>query len=180
MPPLWVFTDQARLPDPRAVLAVLPKGLCGVVLRAGLGMDPEVAAGVARICRQLRFALVVAGDNRLAHRLRAGRHLSQGAQLRAGRTGMVTASAHGPGDLVRAVRRRADGVFLSPVFATASHPGAPALGVVRWAAMACRQTKPVFALGGIAAATVRRLPRFCAGAGVIGAAGGLVFSGAAR
>jgi len=175
-----VFTDQDRLPDPRAALAGLPKGLCGVVLRAGRGMDPGVAAGVARICRQRRFTLVVAGNPRLAHRLRAGWHLSRGAQLRAGQAGLVTASAHGPAELVRAARLCADAMFLSPVFPTASHPGAAALGVVRWAAMACRQTSPMLALGGITAATAGRLPRFCAGVGVIGAAGGLVFSGATR
>jgi thiamine-phosphate pyrophosphorylase len=179
VPPLWVFTDQKRLPDPRAVLAKLPKGLCGVVLRAGWGLDAGIAAGVARICRQRRFALVVAGDAGLAFRLRAGRHMSRGAQRRAGGTGLMTASAHGPGERARAARLQADAVFLSPIFATASHPGAAGLGVVRWASMARGQHRPVLALGGVNSDTARRLPRFCAGAGVIGAAGGLVFSDAA-
>jgi thiamine-phosphate pyrophosphorylase len=180
MPPLWIFTDQDRLPDPCAVLAGLPKGLFGVVLRAGRGMDPALAANVARICRQRRFALVVASDPALAFRLQAGRHMSRGAAVRRGGIGLVTASAHGPAELVRATRLRADAVFLSPVFATASHPGAVGLGVVRWAGMARRQTSPVLALGGINAATARRLPRHCAGAGFVGAAGGLAFLGAAR
>ena len=180
VPPLWVFTDRDRLPDPRAVLLGLPKGLCGVVLRAGLGLEAGVAADVARICRQRRFALVVAGDPGLAFHRRAGRHMSRGAQRRAYATGLVTASAHGVGELVRATRLQAVAAFVSPVFATASHPGVAGLGVVRWAAMARCHTSPVLALGGVTAATVRRLPRSCAGAGVVGAAGGLVFSGAAR
>ncbi len=180
VPPLWVFTDQDRLPDPRAVLVRLPKGLCGVVLRTGRGIDPDVAASVARICRQRRFVLVVAGHPGLAFRLRAGRHFSRGAQRRAYKGGLVTASAHGAEELMRAARLQVDAVFLSPVFTTASHPGAAGLGVVRWAAIARRQTAPVLALGGINAVTARLLPVWCAGAGVIGAAGGLVFSGAAR
>ena len=144
-------------------------------------MDPLIAAGIARLCRQRRFALVVAGDPALAVRLRAGQHLSRGWQRRqrlcvgAGR--LVTASAHDPAELVRAARAGVDAVFLSPVFATASHPGATGLGPSRWGAMARRLKLPVLALGGITAATGRRLPPGCAGAGVVGAAAdGLVFS----
>ncbi len=182
VPPLWVCTDAVRLPDPRLLLAGLPKGLFGVVFRPGTVADPEVAAGLARICRERRFALVVAGDPRVAVRLHAGRHLSRGWQHRPrgfspGR-GLLTASAHGRRELVRARRLAVDAVFLSPVFATASHPGAAALGVTRWAAMAQGQTG-MLVLGGITGTTVRRLPRLCAGAGMIGAASGLALGGAA-
>jgi thiamine-phosphate pyrophosphorylase len=185
VPPLWVFTDQDRLPDPRAVLAGLPKGLCGVVLRAGRGMDPIMAAQVARLCRQRRFALVVAGDPALALRLCAGQHAFRGWKRRCGlwmaKGRVMTASAHNGAELIRAVRLGAGAVFLSPVFATASHPGAPGLGPARWGARAGRCAIPVLALGGITASSARRLPPRAAGVGVVGAAaGGLAFAGAAR
>jgi thiamine-phosphate pyrophosphorylase len=61
-------------------------------------------------------------------------------------------------------------VFLSPVFPTASHPGAPALGIVRWAGLAHQAGLPVLALGGVSGVSVGRLPRICAGIGMIGAA----------
>lgn len=173
MPPLWIFTDQTRLPDPRAVLAGLPKGLCGVVLRAGRGIDPVIADGIALLCRQRQFVLVVAGAPWLAARLRAGRHFAGGSRDRPfgfGRGRFTTAAAHNPAELMQARRLSVDAVFLSPVFPTASHPGAPSLGAGRWAAMAGRQKQPVLALGGVSAGSVRRLPRFCAGAGMIGAA----------
>src|SRR4051812_46459932 len=33
LPRLWLFTDERRLPDPRASVANLPRGKAGVVLR---------------------------------------------------------------------------------------------------------------------------------------------------
>ena len=122
--------------------------------------------------------MVVAGAPGLAALVGVGRHFSRG---RPGRRGLPrssppgivlrTASAHGRAELVQGVRAGADAIFLSPVFPTASHPGGAALGVVRWAAAARTVRAPVLALGGINAATARRLPRHCCmGAGLIGAA----------
>ncbi len=74
-------------------------------------------------------------------------------------------------ELRRAERAKAGCVFLSPALPTRSHPGARALGPVRWGLMARRSTIPVLALGGMTGATVRRMPaRWCAGVGVVGAA----------
>src|ERR1700712_2314994 len=43
-PVLWLFTDAARLPAPRAAVERLPIGLCGVVLRHD-GAADRVALG---------------------------------------------------------------------------------------------------------------------------------------
>src|SRR5579883_2526992 len=126
LPPLWLFTDETRLPDPRAAIARLPKGLAGVVLRhdhapgrQALGHD------LARLCRARRLTLVVAGDPRLAASLRAGLHIRRGHRpLVRRRPGLLTASAHNRKELERARRAGADLVFLGPAFATASHSGA--------------------------------------------------------
>jgi thiamine-phosphate pyrophosphorylase len=73
-------------------------------------------------------------------------------------------------ELVRARRSRANLVFLSPAFATASHPGGRALGVVRWTRLAGAAQMTVAALGGIDGHSVRRLPRrYCHAVGAIGA-----------
>ena len=155
-----------------------------MVLRAGRGIEPATAVAIARICRVKRFALVVAGDDRLAARLKAGRHLSGGGPHRlrnlAPRGCLLTAPAHSVPERIQARRRGVDAVFLSPVFPTASHPGAPALGAVRWAATARRLPMAVLALGGIDGASVRGLPRGCCGVGVVGAASSLAFAQAAR
>jgi len=176
LPRLWLFTDDRRLPDPRASVARLPRGAAGVILRhdahparIALGLD------VARICRERRLALAVAGDPRLAARLHAGVHLRGGRWAGPVRcTGLVTSSAHSVADLRRARTAGASLVFLSPAFPTASHPGAGGLGPLRWAAMARRggfRTGPVIAaLGGVDGQTVKRLPaRLFQAVGAIGA-----------
>jgi thiamine-phosphate pyrophosphorylase len=176
LPRLWLFTDEKRLPDPRASVAALPRGRAGVVLRHD--RDPARAAlgrDLAKICSMRRLVLVVAGDPRLAAALKAGTH------LRAGRwpslirpAGVVTSSAHSVADLRRARLAGADLVFLSPAFSTASHIGAPGLGPLRWGAIARRggTMAGMAALGGIDGQTVKRLPsRMCQAVGAIGALG---------
>jgi len=117
------------------------------------------------------LVLVVAGDVRLAAALRAGVHLRDGRWPGVVRIrGFVTSSAHGLADLRRAARAGANLAFLSPVYATASHPGAPSLGSVRWSRLARAAPVAVAALGGIDGASVRRLPTGpCLCVGAIGA-----------
>jgi len=172
-PALWLFTDAARLADPLAAAAALPRGRAGVVFRHD-GVPGRAALGraLARVCRARRLVLVVAGDARLAASLGAGLHLRDGRWPGAARTrrGIApTSSAHDVPAARRAMRAGARLVFLSPVFATASHPGAPALGPLRWAALARHARGRAAALGGITGRTVGRLPRACRAVGAIGA-----------
>jgi thiamine-phosphate pyrophosphorylase len=169
-PVLWLFTDAARLPDPVAAVQALPRGIGGVVLRDDT-LPGRAALGrrIAALCRARRLALAVAGDWRLAAALHAGLHLRGGRRphgaprwLRA-----ATGSAHGTSELVRAARNRVPLTFLSPAFPTGSHPGAPALGPVRWGALA-RRCGGAAALGGVDGRAIGRLPaRFCRAAGAI-------------
>lgn len=174
LPRLYLLGDPARLPDPRAAAARLPPG-AAVLAR---GLSPGVVAGLAALARRRRLRLLVAGDGRAALRIGAGLHLPD----RRGTAGLLpfllarrrrglllTAAAHGRAGLARARRLGADAVLLSPVFPTASHPGAPGLGPWRWAALARRAGRPVVALGGVAAGNAGRLPRWTAGLAAIGA-----------
>lgn len=165
LPPLWLFTDAVRMADPAAAAAALPAGLCGVVFRHdGAPGRAAILRRVAAACRARRLVLVVAGEAPSG----IGRHLRNGTGQRA-RNGLTTSSAHGVADLVKARRAGASLAFLSPVFDTVSHPGAVPLGPLRWSRMARRAGIPVFALGGVTGRSVRRLPRWAAGAGAIGA-----------
>lgn len=176
LPPLWLFTDARRLADPRPVVERLPKGLAGVVLRHD-GEPGRAALGraLARVCRARRLRLVVAGEPRLAASLGAGIHLRGGkwprgapVLVRRRRGALLTSSAHSLAELLRAARAGADLAFLSPAFATRSHPDAEALGPLRWGRLARGAALPVAALGGISGASIRRLPRFlCRAAGAI-------------
>ncbi len=168
-PTLWLFTDPARMDDLPATVARLPRGLCGVVFRHDRApARAALARQVAQACRARRLAMVIAGA--------PVRLPGVGVHLRGGRgrrgTGMRTASAHGWADLVRARRAGAHVAFLSPAFPTESHAGAGALGTLRWACLARAAGMPVMALGGIDGRSARRLPRWAAGAGAIGALAG--------
>ncbi|MGC1413503.1 MAG: thiamine phosphate synthase [Acetobacteraceae bacterium] len=172
LPALWLFTDARRLPDPRQAVARLPRGLAGVVLRHdGEPGRERLGHDLAKLCRARRLAFVVAGDARLAAALGAGMHLREGHWPGVQRRrGLVTSSAHGLADLLRARRAGASLAFLSPAFPTLSHPGAATLGPVRWARLARSARLPVAALGGVDGITVRRLPkRACHAIGAIGA-----------
>jgi thiamine-phosphate pyrophosphorylase len=173
LPRLWLFTDARRLPDPRQAVAKLPRGLAGVVLRHDGRPDrPRLARDLAVICRARRLAMVVTGDVRLAAAVGSGVHLRGGrwpGPVRL-RRGWITSSAHDAAELRRARRWGAELVFLSPAFATASHPDAATLGAIRWTALARSAGLPVAALGGIDGLSVRCLPRrFCCAVGAIGA-----------
>ena len=87
-------------------------------------------------------------------------HLPRDGDARGARTRLpdgclVGISAHDAGELERAARAGADYATLSPVFETASKPGAPALGLERFARLARDAPLPVLALGGLDAHTVR-------------------------
>jgi thiamine-phosphate pyrophosphorylase len=167
LPVLWLFTDAARGGDPVAAVGRLPKGgLCGVVFRHdGVAGRAELFARVAQACRARGVALVAAGMN--------GRGV--GVHLRGGRGpkrgyGIVTASAHGVAEVVRARRAGACIIFVSPVFATGSHPGEAALGPWRWNKIArYAGNRKAYALGGVDGGKINRLAGFCGGAGAISA-----------
>jgi thiamine-phosphate pyrophosphorylase len=180
-PRLFLLSDPVRLPDPSDAARRLPPG-AAVVAR---GTSPAVLAGLAVLARRRRLVLLVAGDGRAALRRRAGLHVPDRREtpgllpfLLRRRAGpgrgapLLTAAAHGRRGVARARRLGADAVVLSPVFPTASHPGAAALGPLRWAALArCaggRPPLPAVALGGLRAGNARRLPAWAAGLAAIG------------
>ncbi|MET0239355.1 MAG: thiamine phosphate synthase [Sphingobium sp.] len=147
LPTLWLMTDE-RVPHERLLRAVarLPRG-SGVVFRHYRLGDEERRAlfgEVRRIARRRGLWLMLAGDERLALRWRAdGVHGAPSRRL------PWSASAHDRRELRAAERGRAALAFVSPLFATRSHPGARPLGVVRFAALARGARVPVMALGGV-------------------------------
>ena len=163
LPALWLVTDTLRLPDPLAAAARLPRG-SGVLFRHyDHPMRAALAGRLAALCRRRGLLLVVAGDERLASHVRAtGLHLPEARMAEAaGRParggGLITAAAHSRAAVARAARFGFDAVFLSPVFATQSHPGETGLGTAGFARIARGAPLAVYALGGITAANADAL-----------------------
>jgi len=153
LPPLLLVSDEGRLPDPLPAAARLPAG-SGIVLRHYGAAGWRLAAAIGAAGIHLPEGLLRSG--RLAPLLGWARR----------RRILVTAACHDRAALALARRLGLGAALLSPVFATASHPGAPVLGALRFAAWCRRAGLPVLALGGITAVTARRL----AGSGAAGLA----------
>ncbi|MGE5476415.1 MAG: thiamine phosphate synthase [Bacteroidales bacterium] len=178
MPALILVTDETRLADPLPALDRLPPG-AGVLLRHySCANRPGLARALARAARRRRVALLVGGgDWRLAAAVGAdGVHLPEtlartladpGLRLWLRRGHVLSVAAHSRAALARAAGLGADAALLSPVFPTASHPGAPTLGATRFALWARAARLPVVALGGVNGRTARAL-RCAAGCAAIG------------
>jgi thiamine-phosphate pyrophosphorylase len=170
------MTDLTRVPDPLAAARRLPRGAAVILRDRDAPARAAMAAALAKIARRRGLCLLVAGDGALAARVGAGGlHLPEAEVSLAPRwrrrrpDWLILAAAHSAAALRRAARARVDAVLLSPAFPTESHPGAPALGPHRFHALATRAGLPVYALGGIDARTVRRLPPGPVGIAAIGA-----------
>jgi thiamine-phosphate diphosphorylase len=70
---------------------------------------------------------------------------------------LVSASCHNAQELADAEQQGADFAFLSPVFPTQSHPGAPCLGAENFIQTAATVSIPIIALGGIAPDVINQL-----------------------
>jgi thiamine-phosphate pyrophosphorylase len=160
-----LLTDDKRMPDPLPLLPLLPPGSLVVLRHYDAPDRAALARALARACRARRLIFVVAGDFDLALAIGAGLHLPE-HRVRAvaprirlwhRRGKPLSAAAHGRGALVRAATIGVDFAVLSPVFPTASHPGAAALGRLRFRSLARGARVPVWALGGVTVETMRRL-----------------------
>lgn len=146
IPRIWLMTDERMGDGLWAALERLPRG-SGVVFRHyGLPADVRRALfrKVARIARKRMLVLIPAGKDRLAPGIRGRR----------------PAPAHSRREAIAAIRAGADALFVSPVFATRSHPGVRPLGRVRFGLLVQGLGVPIIALGGMDARRARSLQGF--------------------
>ena len=180
-PRFFLMTDTDRLPDPVGAVRHLPRNAAVIFRHYDASERDRLAETLARTCRPYGVSLSIAGDVTLASRVNAaGLHLPEGLmrhglrhrtlawrQSKPGR--FLSAAVHDSAALAAARRLGVDFVLLSPIFPTASHPGALSLGVVRLTAWTRQYGAglKIIALGGVNGRTARRL----AGTGVTGCAG---------
>lgn len=158
-PACWLFTDErlgGACPDDPLwrCVAHLPRG-AGIVFRHyGWPMPARqrLLDALARIAR--RRGLFLVGSRILG--APDGNHWPATGKRIYGR-GLTTAAAHGRREVTQAFRAGADMVFLSPVFASASHPGKAPLGPLRFGLAARGASGPVLALGGMTRARFRQM-----------------------
>ncbi|MEO8300393.1 MAG: thiamine phosphate synthase [Rhizomicrobium sp.] len=146
--PMVLMTDDRKADWARAARA-LPSGSVVVVRARAAKQRQALAEQLSGLA-----TLLIADDPQLAAQSgAAGLHLPQARMREAAHWRIrfphwiITASAHSLRALMGA--HCLDAVFLSPVFATASHPSAQALTPVRAAFIAAHAPVPVYALGGV-------------------------------
>lgn len=149
-PMRWLMTDERQGDALWRALRRLPRG-SGVVFRhyaTPAAARRRLFARIRAVARRRGLLLVRAGDQ--AMRGEAGTHGQRGR-------GVTTWAAHDRREAVAAVRGGADMVFVSPLFATRSHPGATVLGPLRAAVIARGLPVTVIALGGMDETRFRRV-----------------------
>lgn len=152
LPSIWLVTDERVAAAPLlAAAARLPRGRGGILFRhhaSRAGERRMLFAQLMVIARRRRLMVLLAGSVGQAAAWGADGWHGRG-RGRAARPLLHSMAVHDATELQAAERVGADLIFLSPLFPTRSHPGAKALGRMRFAALAHRATMPVMALGGV-------------------------------
>lgn len=154
LPRVWLMTDERMGDGLLSALARLPAG-GGIVFRHYRLAEAERRAlfeAVKVRARARGQMLLLAGPAEEARLWGA-----DGSHGRGPGDAPRSAPAHDLAELRAAEAGGANLVFLSPVFATRSHPGARPLGAERFAALAGMTRLPVVALGGMDEARGARL-----------------------
>jgi thiamine-phosphate pyrophosphorylase len=146
LPRIWLVTDERQGEKLLPAIAGLPP-ISGILFRH-YSLEPAARQALFdRVRAQAAGAghlLLLAGPPDFAASWGAdgwhGRH--EGA-------GLHSESVHDADEIQRAEANGADLLFLSPVFATRSHPGGVMLGVEAFARLVRLARRPVIALGGV-------------------------------
>ena len=152
-PLVWLMTDERMGEALWPALRRLPPG-SGVVLRhrsTAPAARRALFARVRRIAVARRLVLVVAGSQRM------GGVPTHGPGPAGSRP--TTWPAHSRREAIAGIVRGADTLFVSPVFATRSHPGAAPVGVLRAARLGRGLGVRIVALGGMDARRFGRIRR---------------------
>ena len=159
LPNLWLLSDERNDAQLEQALASLPQG-SGFVFRHYHLAEAERCQRfdeLAAVARAGDHLVILSGTAELAQAWGADGIYGPPENL-ATLPGLLNlATAHDAGEIANANRAKADGVLLSPVFPTRSHPGGSCLGVSRFRELAAQAEMPVIALGGMTAERARTL-----------------------
>jgi thiamine-phosphate pyrophosphorylase len=153
LPQLWLLSDERNDARLEAALANLPKG-SGFVFRH---YHLDSAARRTRfdalrgLCTTNDHLLVLSGDTQTAIDWGADGIYGPAERLDQDPGLLRLATVHDASEVELANRGKVDGMFLSPVFPTRTHPGGDCLGPAEFHLLAARAKSSVIALGGMTA-----------------------------
>lgn len=165
---LYGILDLAYV-EPSRALAVageMLEGGCGALQLRAKAFEParlrDLALSLAQVCREAKVPFIVNDHPRLAAEAGAdGVHLGQEdwsvARAREVFGGWVGQSTHSLDQAVAAEKESADYIGYGPLFATATKPGRPPVGLGQVADVHLRVRLPVFCIGGIHLGNLRQV-----------------------
>ena len=166
LPNLWLISDARNDAALEAALARLPHGSALVFRHYHLDHAARRTRfdELAAAARAEGHLVILSGSVELAQAWGADGIYGSPESLGAPSPFLRFATAHDAREIALANAAKADGVFLSPVFPTRSHPGGQCLGAATFHDLAAQAEMPVIALGGMTAERAKMLdwPRWAA------------------
>jgi thiamine-phosphate pyrophosphorylase len=159
LPNLWLLSDERNDARLELALTTLPKGSGFVFRHYHLAETARQERYIALrdVCLASGHMMILSGDAETATAWQADGIYGSPARM-SERAGLLRlATVHDLRELTFANRARVDGMFLSPVFPTRSHPDASCLGIENFRSIAAQAETPVIALGGMTAARAAEL-----------------------
>ena len=164
LPLLWLLSDARNDAGLEQALQVLPQGSGFVFRHYHLPTEERRARfdALAALARLRGHLVILSGVEDWG----ADGHYGAAGALG---SGLRLATAHDGDELQQAIAAGVDGIFLSPVFPTNSHPVGKTLGVLGFRVLAQQSPVAVIALGGMNAERARELdwPRWGAIDGLV-------------
>ncbi|MGB3165452.1 MAG: thiamine phosphate synthase [Alteraurantiacibacter sp.] len=172
LPDLWLLSDERNAGSLDTALRSFTERIGFVYRHYHLPPDERLAEfrRLACIARAAGHCVILADSALTAHDWAADGIYGAPLALYPRRRDLIRiATAHDMCQIAQANRVGADAVMLSPAFPTRSHPGASALGPVRFRQLARQARMPVIALGGMDERKAHRLqwPRWAAIDGLV-------------
>jgi thiamine-phosphate pyrophosphorylase len=150
-PRIWLFTDKRNDEILERVIARLPRG-SGIVFRhyhLPEALRRTRFETVKKLARRRGHIVMLAGSPELADSWQAAGMHGRGGRRSEFRNMPISAPVHNAREIHQANRRGADIFFLSPIFATRSHPGQRPLNPVQTRRLAALCNGAVIFLGGM-------------------------------
>ena len=159
LPTIWLISDARNDAMLERAMRKLPRG-SGLVFRH-YHLEPAERRrrfdALAQAARRRGHMVALSGDAATARRWGADAAYGPARRLTGGPALPRLVTVHSLRELAAARGARADAVLLSPVYPTRSHPGARALGPLRFRVIAAHAKVPVIALGGMNRRSADRL-----------------------
>lgn len=159
LPALWLISDARNDARLEYAIARLPRG-SGLVFRH-YHLDPRARRArfeeLRRLARSRGIVVALADSPATARRWRADAVYGPPGRMTGAQQLLRLVTAHSFREIGAARRAGANGIVLSPVFPTRSHPGAPTLGPVRARLLVRHAGVPVILLGGMTPRRARHI-----------------------